>query len=375
MDFIHEFYINKNLSLLKKITLIIPTFNRNYYFSRCLWYHAHFPFGEIIVADSSSDAKKMVNQKIVAKVREMFGTNIRYLEYEQETEKYGKDIYRKWGDAVQHVTTDYSIITTDKQFVFPLTLVLLTEFLDEHPDYNSAESKKIWIDKDSNGQTYFIPNGDSRFSVSITSDDSIERYKFALQYGTDTLFMLYRNDDHKKFYNYLMNSSVSDLRFAEMYLNIIPYIFGKSYFLDFKISLCRDMIHLNRNGKLNVLESSTVRYPSLDIYKKDGVYDEFYQNYKNSLLMLCNEIEVIDPMNVKNKMSLQNILLSNPKLMTVWQNIPKKLRMVMKQITGYTDTKIENISDEMMIVDRLVNQTNKFHNLDEPILGDDLLKK
>ena len=57
MDFVDECYADKDLSLLKKLTLVIPTYNRNYYLSRCLWYHAHFPFGQIIVADSSPEEK------------------------------------------------------------------------------------------------------------------------------------------------------------------------------------------------------------------------------------------------------------------------------------------------------------------------------
>ena len=65
MDFVDECYADKDLSLLKKLTLVIPTYNRNYYLSRCLWYHAHFPFGEIIVADSSPEEKKVVNRETV----------------------------------------------------------------------------------------------------------------------------------------------------------------------------------------------------------------------------------------------------------------------------------------------------------------------
>ncbi|HJK84733.1 MAG TPA: TIGR00180 family glycosyltransferase, partial [Methanocorpusculum sp.] len=112
MDFVDEYYADRDLSLLKKLTLVIPTYNRNYYLSRCLWYHAHFPYGEIIVADSSPEEKKVVNRETVQKIREMFGAKIQYLEYEPETEKHGGDIYRKWRDAVQHVETEYSQIVT-----------------------------------------------------------------------------------------------------------------------------------------------------------------------------------------------------------------------------------------------------------------------
>ena len=91
-DFVDECYADKDLSQLQKLTLVIPTYNRNYYLSRCLWYHAHFPFGEIIVADSSPEEKKAVNRETVTKIRSLFGANIRYLEYEPETDKYGGDI-------------------------------------------------------------------------------------------------------------------------------------------------------------------------------------------------------------------------------------------------------------------------------------------
>ena len=129
MDFIDEFYTGKDLSLLKKLTVVIPTYNRNYYLSRCLWYHSHFPFGEIIVADSSPEEKKAVNRETVRKLVEERGVNIRYLESPPETEKYGGDIYRKWGDAVQHVETEYSQICTDKEFLIPTTLCKCIAFL------------------------------------------------------------------------------------------------------------------------------------------------------------------------------------------------------------------------------------------------------
>ncbi|RBQ24433.1 MAG: hypothetical protein ALMCE001_12730 [Methanocorpusculum sp. MCE] len=121
-DYVDECYADKDLSLLKKLTLVIPTYNRNYYLSRCLWYHAHFPFGEIIVADSSPEEKKVVNQETVAKVREMFGANVRYLAYEPETAKYGGDIYKKWRGALLLVKTQYSLFCTDREFEMPVAL-------------------------------------------------------------------------------------------------------------------------------------------------------------------------------------------------------------------------------------------------------------
>ncbi|MDV0441933.1 hypothetical protein McpAg1_11470 [Methanocorpusculaceae archaeon Ag1] len=135
MDFVDEYYADKDLSLLKKLTLVIPTYNRNYYLSRCLWYHAHFPFGEIIVANSSPEEKMVMNRETVAKIREKFEANVRHLECEPETEKYGGDIYRKWRDAVQHMETEYSQICTDRDVKVPTSQIKAIIFLDEHEDY------------------------------------------------------------------------------------------------------------------------------------------------------------------------------------------------------------------------------------------------
>ena len=144
-DFLTNYYLDYDLSPLKKLTLVIPTYNRNYYLSRCLWYHAHFPFGQIIVADSSPEEKKIVNRKTVEKVREMFEADILYLEYEPETEKYGGDIYRKWGDAIQHVTTKYSEVVTDKEFLLPNAVITCLQYLEEHKDYIACGGKKYSI--------------------------------------------------------------------------------------------------------------------------------------------------------------------------------------------------------------------------------------
>ena len=41
----------------------------------------------------------------VRKIWSLFHVTIIYLEYEPETEKYGGDIYKKWGDAVSQSNT------------------------------------------------------------------------------------------------------------------------------------------------------------------------------------------------------------------------------------------------------------------------------
>ena len=171
-DFVDEYYADKNLSQLEKLTLIIPTYNRNYYLSRCLWYHAHFPFHQIIVADSSPEEKKVVNRNTISKIQAVFGTDILYLEYTPETEQYGGDIYRKWGDAVQHVETEYSQFCTDKEFLIPTSLNECISYLFENPDYITAEGVVYQLKENLNAEYTHTPWQD----VPSVDQDTVNDY-------------------------------------------------------------------------------------------------------------------------------------------------------------------------------------------------------
>lgn len=383
MSCISEYYLNKDLGKLYKLTLVIPTYNRNYYLSRCLWYHAHFPFGQIIVADSSLEEKKIVNRKTVARVREMFGANIIYIEYEPETEKYGGDIYKKWGDAVQHVQTEYSTITTDKQFLIPLTVNSELAFLEENPDYASAESMRYWIEKEKEEYKYLIGR-DFHETPSITDDSAVKRYISAIQHDSDGLFMIYRSRIHKKIYNILSKSDVNDIRFGERCIREFGYIFGKSYFQNEKISLCRDVIHTNRSGKINLKESSSQRYPTTDDYIHLGIYDTYYKYYQNCLLQtlganstlddaeLINKIQKLDHGMKEKKLSAYTILTQTTTLYKLWQLTPRCIKKPIRNLTGYDDSNyyIKTIPEDVKLIEKLMLKFDYKYKNDESILSD-----
>lgn len=291
-DFVDECYADKDLSLLKKLTLVIPTYNRNFYLSRCLWYHAHFPFGEIIVADSSPEEKKVVNRETVAKIREKFGANIRYLEYEPETEKYGGDIYRKWGDAVQHVGTEYAQIVTDKEFIIPssinkcIALIMDTEYI--------AISGKVMniLQYD-----YFKKENDYRFTdrypdkCSEDAEDNLSRFIHALIgppiWNSSLLLDLFPTPILKEIYSWRNRYDINDIRYGEILLAYGCHFMGKNKYvseLNFKI---RDEIEIQRYRK-NIRkedplkgssESSSTRYPLINEYQYSEVGRVLTDNY------------------------------------------------------------------------------------------------
>jgi len=296
MDFVDEFYADKDLSLLKKLTLVIPTYNRNYYLSRCLWYHAHFPFGEIIVADSSPEEKRVVNQEVVQKIRVHFGANVRYLEYESIEEKYGGHILKKGADAIQHVETQYVINCTDKEFLIPTTLINLITFLDNNEDYVAASGKKYQIleKKNNNSITssYYMHQIHQDRS-SETVNNGLVRFIDSLNKKGDSntlLFSVIRTDVQKYVYSLLSKYNIYDLIYGEILTAYTHYLIGKSWYNPDQSLSFRDVIHLRKDiakSKTRYCKSiesscSSYNYRIYD-YKKSSESFDFDDRYKRCI--------------------------------------------------------------------------------------------
>ena len=364
MDFVDECYAGKDLSLLKKLTLVIPTYNRNYYLSRCLWYHAHFPFGQIIVADSSPEEKKVVNRDTVEKIREMFGADILYLEYEPETEKYGGDIYRKWGDAVMHVETEYSLICIDKSFVNCAHILQKLEFLSLNKDYASAQGVWYIIERDNSGKYVTHYPRDYRPPSEINHDDAVSRYIYSVGSTVgasfnNQLFSLFRTETHKHIYMPILNGNIKDIRYGEIALSLLPLINGKHKHYPEHMDLIRDISMVETSNGRDKNQSSNLRYPSRYTYANHGVLDEFYGGFEDSILIQFHQAGITDSDkdicdttrksyydSVKNQeFNIVKIVYRNKWAFELWNRIPFKLKQVIFRRLNYhfdTNKSVEN---------------------------------
>lgn len=376
MDFVDECYADKDLSLLKKLTLVIPTYNRNYYLSRCLWYHAHFPFGEIIVADSSPEEKKVVNRETVQRIREMFGANIRYLEYEPETEKYGGDIYRKWGDAVQHVETEYSQICTDKDFQIPTTHTKCIEHLEMYTDYTLAEGDNYLIKNNNknNKKEYYL--WQSRGSIIAT--EPLTRLYMVIPYNACPLLAIYRSGLQKEIYSRYISSSTPDLRFGEATIELLSIISGKYLRLSGNESTCRDIINLQVGNKINKEESSTIRYPKIWEYTKEEYNQRYYdmrsclrdyifEHSSEQLTIINDYLEAYLPQYLSHRFDPSSpIIKKSIMLRHIWNNVPRSLKRLIGMDYGYNVPKRlpkSKITTEMKMIEEAI-ENNKYRNLD-----------
>ena len=386
MDLVDELYANKDLGLLKKLTVVIPTYNRNYYLSRCLWYHSHFPFGEIIVADSSPDGKKAVNRETVRKIVEKRGANIRYLEYPPEKEKYGGDIFRKWGDAVQHVETEYLQICTDKEFFIPATLCKCIAFLDEHGDYGIAAGSRYDIKSSKTGSLAFFEAFPGR-SLSIDYPNPLARLLAFSNSVPDTfnLLSLRRSHLHKDIYNALFEAGVNDLRFGELGLELLSVIRSRSIYYPNEPHACRDIIQLSSPRiKRSTPESSATRYPLLDEYVQKGLYSDYLDRLASCM---TREYLSLDPsiMTVEEVNELMKIVITNfQKKRGFFGNSQSEvlrwgmliLSYLPAGISGYVrrvlnrpaQNPVADIPDECRVITQIIIKTLHLHNKDEPLL-------
>ena len=388
MDFVDECYADKDLSLLKKLTLVIPTYNRNYYLSRCLWYHAHFPFGEIIVADSSPEEKKVVNRETVQKIREMFGANIRYLEYEPETEKYGGDIYRKWGDAVQHVETEYSVNCADKEFIISTTLCHAIDFLDENPEYIVAEGEDYKMEAYSKKEIGFYPwQGVESFDADTVEKRLIEYLDYkgiaGMQYGVG------RSECMKQIYANLIHYQILDIRFGETAIELQPLIFGKTKRFPNFPSNCRDVTHLKLGylfiTKKERTESSFTRYPDLEEYPCERIQemarntaecfrDMWYEKEEKTIgcpkdleEMIHNYVTPLMEKRYTSYKLEKNMLKRLISLPNVWDRIPVRGQEFLSKTWGKGSISRKPPTVEMKCILRVYQETDQCHTDDIPI--------
>ena len=228
----------------------------------------------------------------VRKIWSLFHVTIIYLEYEPETEKYGGDIYKKWGDAVSQSNTTYTQICTDKEFLMPETLLKCIQFCDGDDRYIGAMG--VWYNltcSDLGLQNMTITPIDPG-NISLIEDDNplvrIEDVFMRPQISAKSLLLcLMRTDCLKKVHGHYISYNISDIRYGEIFLAYSGYLYGKIKCFKNDIHKIRDEIVIQRDrsthkaGYINSSESSTTRYPAFsdyDILDDTKLFESLYRN-------------------------------------------------------------------------------------------------
>lgn len=110
-------------SILDNITIVIPTYNRPAYLRRLLGYYDSFGISiNIIVADSSNDENKVLNNKIC---EDFININVNYIGSYDSNEYPLFKLY----DTIKLVSTTYVACCGDDDFLIPSGLVASINYL------------------------------------------------------------------------------------------------------------------------------------------------------------------------------------------------------------------------------------------------------
>ena len=324
-----------------------------------------------------------MNRETVEKVREMFEANVLYLEYEPETEKYGGDIVRKWGNAVMHVETEYTQVCTDKEFVIPTTSCKCIGFLMKNPDYATAEGMNYQLYHQYNINVSFFPwNG----KYSIPYDKVFDR--LMKHCDSTSQFSVYNTSVMRQTHELIDRYQIFDIRIGETAAEVLKIMIGKAKkYVDIPGNI-RDLTSLPSFPQLNNLkvktESSFARYPHLYEYPKD-IYDTLLDNLSNCLYeLLIDEIESL-PIDfnikewannlIKNRYGVSKYhhpLLQNYLFQIIWEVIPIHLRYIISARFGEASYEKwvprRSVTDEMKCINKITNIYRSHYKKDKSIL-------
>ncbi len=247
--------------------IIIPTYNRPDYLRRILGYYDSFGEGfDIIVADSSSDENKRINQDTISSVSNL---HIQYLD------DYPAEInpYYKFANSLNYVNTEYCTFCADDDFVTPNGIKESVDFLEKNPDFIIAQGRYIGFRLESSkGKKQQFRWHLAYSTVSIEFSEPASRLEYHLSnYSTITLYGVHRTEPLKMIYGEALKFKVDPFLFYELLTTMLTLIYGKMK--------CLDVLYGARDA-----EPVRGRYlPTLSDAIEAGIFDEKYARFRDCL--------------------------------------------------------------------------------------------
>ena len=257
-------------------TIIIPTYNRPMYLKRILSYYNEYAGNyKIIVADSSSNENKKLNEKIISSFSSI---KISYINYPSDINMYHKIV-----DSINYVGTKYCILCADDDFVTPNGISQSVDFLEKNPDFAVAHGYYIRFhlktDKKGKQQFCWIP---IYLQKSNTSPDPKLRLYFNIAKFNPPFYAVHKTACLEMIFKESIKYNC-DPRFDELLLSALPSIYGKMKRLNVFYAARED-----------IPTSAKHTYETLEDYIKDGTYAEKYSKFRDCLVMHLSKMSQLD---------------------------------------------------------------------------------
>jgi glycosyltransferase domain-containing protein len=255
---------------MKKIDLVIPTYNRPELLKRILdYYQPYKNLFRIIVADSSRPENKAENRKIIKNLANMKIVHLDHFSSQLEQ-------HHKFAEMTKFVKSKYCVFCADDDFIVPRGVLECVKFLDQNPDYVVAHGTYI---------SFFLqktPFGGKKFlwrylypHISIDDSTAAKRAASHLTNYTLSMWGVQRSEIVKLCQREAMKVKIATPllpMLGELLPDTLTAVHGKIKRLK--------TFYSARQCFSQVLGF----YPSLFDAKKMGIYDKEISKFKDSLI-------------------------------------------------------------------------------------------
>ena len=288
--------MNKD-NVLSNLTIVLCVYGRSEFSERFLKYMDkigyYFP---ILVADGD-DSPQLKN--LIQQHKEL---DIKLVTFKQK-EKY-KDYYSMIVNALSEVTTEYSMLADNDDFVVKTGLNKLLHFLDNNPDYISAGTSLLRFQID-NHATKTYGNNISIFEkyLHYRDEEPLNRWEDQFQQAIlnfqPNFYNVFRTEGLKHIWSEILSLNFSDLTIMELYKICRAPTIGKQKSFDNFFHYIRQSgtgsSSANYDFSLNLVQSdlpSDVRLLSQELSEK--VYSDNEHRSKLSNQILENYAESLN---------------------------------------------------------------------------------
>ena len=228
-------YDKNDSRYLSKLTIVIPTYNRQaFLFRQCIYWSGTGV--TLILVDGSPTPMKMSLQKKLEKFQ-----NVTYL---HSKTSLGKRLLK----VSKIILTPFTVLCSDDDFITKSGAISSLKLLEKQPDLAACRGESIYasVSKDKQSVRY-IPMQRRFVNFQATQDNIEDRlaYSFSDYNGASSHAIMHTNIWKKSWVEgYSKNYSTSNA--SEYYQNIATYICGKVICIP---SL--QLIHTNENGAID----------------------------------------------------------------------------------------------------------------------------
>lgn len=264
--------IEFNNKIYKRLTIIIPTYNRSEYLKRLLEYLNDYKNirPNILVLDSSCEESKKINTNIVNIFNNL---NIKYIQFD-----YKIDYFEKINLGIERVKTEYVCLCADDDFIAEEGIEKSLEVLNKDKSLFSVKGKNL----------YYIQTKDKLkeydFFTGLYYENPLKRLEKITQGNVVTLiYQVFRTDKFKKLHSFMFINKEklpNNFIFREYLFYFIVVLTGK---------IGKINVDFNIRDKGSFSEEYVEHFPHTVL---DGTFNKNYIKLKLFLKEYCYMLNI-----------------------------------------------------------------------------------